>query len=285
MTAEEWERCTYPEPMLEFLRASGLASDRKRRLFSCACLRRCWHLVTDERCRHAVQVAERLADGWDRPEELAEARALAKAACREADYAVYREEFEVFPYKDRMTPNGVLAWTAGAAQAALAAELVEPFLVRAIGREPSVDPEGRRLRRVEVLGPSRHAVRAAGCAGRLAVWAEASPRDAESLRRILKSAQDTAERYEQEQQASLLRDLFHPSHPLAAAPCLPAGPGDRVYRLAGVVYTARRFEDLPVLADMLEEAGLTDAELLGHLRGPGPHVLGCHALDAVLGKA
>jgi hypothetical protein len=39
------------------------------------------------------------------------------------------------------------------------------------------------------------------------------------------------------------------------------------------------------LADLLEEAGLTDAELLGHLRGPGPHALGCWALDAVAGKS
>jgi hypothetical protein len=39
------------------------------------------------------------------------------------------------------------------------------------------------------------------------------------------------------------------------------------------------------LADALEEAGCTDANLLGHLRGPGPHALGCHALDAVLGKS
>ena len=37
-------------------------------------------------------------------------------------------------------------------------------------------------------------------------------------------------------------------------------------------------------ADLLEEAGATDAALLAHLRGPGPHALGCHALDAVLGK-
>jgi hypothetical protein len=56
-------------------------------------------------------------------------------------------------------------------------------------------------------------------------------------------------------------------------------------RLAETIYAARRFEDLPVLADLLEEAGSTDAALLGHLRGPGPHCLGCHALDAVLGKS
>jgi hypothetical protein len=41
---------------------------------------------------------------------------------------------------------------------------------------------------------------------------------------------------------------------------------------------------LPVLADLLDEAGATDAALLAHLRGPGPHALGCHALDAVRGK-
>jgi hypothetical protein len=34
-----------------------------------------------------------------------------------------------------------------------------------------------------------------------------------------------------------------------------------------------------VLADALEEAGCTDADLLGHLRGPGPHFRSCWALD------
>jgi hypothetical protein len=40
---------------------------------------------------------------------------------------------------------------------------------------------------------------------------------------------------------------------------------------------------LAVLADMLEEAGCVDAGLLGHLRGPGPHVRGCWAVDAPAG--
>jgi hypothetical protein len=39
-----------------------------------------------------------------------------------------------------------------------------------------------------------------------------------------------------------------------------------------------------LLAGALEDAGCTDAELLGHLRGPGLHVRGCWALDLVLGK-
>jgi hypothetical protein len=41
---------------------------------------------------------------------------------------------------------------------------------------------------------------------------------------------------------------------------------------------------LAVLADALEEAGCTDAEILDHLRGPGPHVRGCWPVDLCLGK-
>jgi hypothetical protein len=41
---------------------------------------------------------------------------------------------------------------------------------------------------------------------------------------------------------------------------------------------------MPVLADALEDAGCGDAELLGHLRGPGPHARGCFALDLLTGK-
>jgi hypothetical protein len=41
---------------------------------------------------------------------------------------------------------------------------------------------------------------------------------------------------------------------------------------------------LAVLSDALEEAGCSNAELLTHLRSPGPHVLGCWALDLILGE-
>ena len=40
---------------------------------------------------------------------------------------------------------------------------------------------------------------------------------------------------------------------------------------------------LAVLADALEEAG-ADQALLEHLRGPGPHLRGCHAVDLCLGR-
>jgi hypothetical protein len=50
---------------------------------------------------------------------------------------------------------------------------------------------------------------------------------------------------------------------------------------AGTLDLAR----LAVLADALEEAGCTDADILGHLRGPGPHARGCWVVDLLLGKS
>jgi hypothetical protein len=64
-----------------------------------------------------------------------------------------------------------------------------------------------------------------------------------------------------------------------------------VVRLAQAAYEERCLPGgeldngrLAVLADALEEAGSTDADILGHLRGPGPHVRGCWVVDLILGK-
>lgn len=54
MTGPEWNNCADPQAMLELLRESGRASERKLRLYFCACCRRAWHLLPDERSRAAV---------------------------------------------------------------------------------------------------------------------------------------------------------------------------------------------------------------------------------------
>jgi hypothetical protein len=103
-----------------------------------------------------------------------------------------------------------------------------------------------------------------------------------------------AERDERAAQAALLRDLYGllPFHPVSANLALLSWGGGTVRRLAEAAYKHRLLPDgtldrnrLAVLADALEEASCTDAELLAHLRSPGPHVRGCFALDAVLGKS
>ena len=60
MMEVEWLTCTDPERMLEFLK--GRASDRKLRLFSCACCRRIWTLL-DGWSQNAVAVSEQYVDG------------------------------------------------------------------------------------------------------------------------------------------------------------------------------------------------------------------------------
>jgi hypothetical protein len=60
MTEAEWLACEDPIAMLHFLR--GRVSDRKLRLYCCACCRLVWHQLRWNR-RKAVAIAERYADG------------------------------------------------------------------------------------------------------------------------------------------------------------------------------------------------------------------------------
>jgi hypothetical protein len=87
-------------------------------------------------------------------------------------------------------------------------------------------------------------------------------------------------------QADAIRDLFgNPFRPAAFDPIWLARNGGVVRRMAEAIYAERRFGDLPVLADALEEAGCADAAALNHCRQPGEHVRGCWVLDLLLGKA
>jgi hypothetical protein len=89
MTEAEWLTCDDPQKMLEFLRDGGKASDRKLRLFGCVCCRAIWELLTDERSREGVMVAERYADGQASTDQLAEAHLIAYAAHDNEDFADY----------------------------------------------------------------------------------------------------------------------------------------------------------------------------------------------------
>jgi hypothetical protein len=87
-----------------------------------------------------------------------------------------------------------------------------------------------------------------------------------------------------------LRDLLGPV-PFRPVTLSRAWRTPQVVALAQAAYGQRELPAgtleatrLAVLADALEEAGCAQTDLLGHLRGPGPHVRGCWAVDLLLGK-
>jgi hypothetical protein len=57
-----------------------------------------------------------------------------------------------------------------------------------------------------------------------------------------------------------------------------------VTAVATAIVAERRFQDAPILADALEDAGCAEQAILEHLRGPATHVLGCWALDHALAR-
>ena len=83
---------------------------------------------------------------------------------------------------------------------------------------------------------------------------------------------------------ALLHCLFGevPMRDCAGLPPALGRPGGSAVCIARAIYQGNCWEDLPILADALEEAGCADEALLRHCREPGPHARGCHALDDVL---
>ena len=223
MTEQEWLACTDPQKMLEHL--GDRASARKLRLFAVACCRKIWHLLPDQACRKAAQIAEGFAEGKAGISPLREVEGAG------AFYHDHRED----------VPEERLGYYAGGAifqlgQERLASDLVADAASNAVACS-TLDAGG----------------------GRLAVGA-----------------------------AALLCDLFSPFRPVTIAPtCLRP----QVVALAQAAYEQRELPAgtldtarLAVLADALEEAGCDQADLLAHLRGPGPHVRGCWAVDLLLGR-
>jgi hypothetical protein len=64
----------------------------------------------------------------------------------------------------------------------------------------------------------------------------------------------------------------------------PSWRTDATVSMAKRMYDSRDFGVMPILADALEDAGCTNADILSHCRGPGPHVRGCWVVDLLLGK-
>jgi len=203
MTEAEWLVCEDPQRMLEFLR--GQSTQRKLRLFLCACCRHLWDRNTPKAIKRAIKVAEKYAD----------------AVVGKETFSKMQQETAAFRC-DLLDPLSMLAGWALCPNAREAAEAMEDFARKEVRR-----PHADLLR--EVIG-----------------------------------------------------NLFRTTK---VDPSWLAWSNGTVVKLAQGIYDDRRFEDLPILADALEEAGCREQSVLDHLRGPGPHVRGCWPLDLILGRA
>ncbi len=234
--------------MLRFLR--GKSSVRKLRLFACACCRRVWDFLPTEENRHAIEVAERFADGLASDDELATVK---HHATRPAKDAAARS-ISNFP------------GAAAKAAAKLVGSRAYSRIYAAYSGQATSDAPQQVARE---LGVSAEAAK--------------DPRD----------AYIEAQTHEATIQTPLLRDLFGPLpfRLVTIDPTWLAWNDSLVVRLAQAVYEQRNMPEgtlddgrLAILADALEEAGCRDTGILGHLRGPGPHVRGCWVVDLLLGK-
>jgi hypothetical protein len=113
---------------------------------------------------------------------------------------------------------------------------------------------GSNLAQAAAVNAASAAARTAPAAGRNAAWSAA-----------------------RKHQLKLFWDIFPAARP--PTPRLTIA----VAALAEAIYQHQRWEDMPVLADRLEEQGCTDATILGHARGR-PHARGCWLVDMLTGR-
>lgn len=231
MTEEQWLACSDPLAMLQYRRGHG--SDRKFRLFACACCRRIWDLFPDPANRHLVAVVEDYPDGN------------------------YRRDF----------------FGEAPAQGVAPAPALQAAAVASSAREREFS-DNRAYWAAKYLGRGFYKMSAADSAFVVALHASAS----------LAAAPEQQSR-ERCHQADLIRCIFGSRlRPAILDSGWLARNENAVRRIAEGIYDERAFDRLPVLADALEDAGCNDAVLLAHLRGPGPHVRGCWAVDLILDK-
>jgi hypothetical protein len=222
VTEQQWLACTNPVLMLEFLQ--GKVSDRKLRLFACACCRFSFSTLSeqfDSSIDWAVETTEWYADDLVGEELRQEAeRTAGFVELGNADL-------------DSLVIPPLIA----TASAVLSTTNVWALLLECLGQIP--------------------------CDWRL-------------------PAGDELARFGRH----ILYDIFGSLafRPVVIDPLWLAWNDGTISRLAEKIYDDRTFDRLPILADALEDAGCSEADIVNHCRQPGEHVWGCWVVDLLLGK-
>lgn len=247
MSEEQWLSATEPNVMLRCLRNIGYAGDRRLRLFACACIRRVWYLLDDEASQRAVEVAEEYAEGQTSRKQLDHAKNSVWCPRKNSGpHIVSRKAL----LRRTLVEAACYAGTRGVSKAAADAT--------------------RHVIWVAGTEFYRHATLNSNCDSR-----------------YQRTQREDAKAVECAAHVALLRCIF--GNPFRPPPRLNASllawSDGTVRRIAQAIYDSRRFEDMPILADALEEAGCGDQEMLGHCREQeGVHARGCWVLDLLLQK-
>jgi hypothetical protein len=248
MTEEEWLACEDPERMVKLVR--GRSSNRKLRLFACACARLLWRWFEHPRCRDAVEVAERYADGAATQRERASACSAAKAVARQVTWQSPREW-----QAEAGRLHSLRAAACGVTHSNIEGSVVDVIRTTLSAYYFAAAEDARRSG-LPLVDPER--VR------------EVNLRVLAALSRRLRDVVGNPFRPASLEAAWLTADVVALAQAAYEERRLPEGTLDAT--------------GLAVLADALEEAGCAEDAILGHLRRPGPHVRGCFVIDLLLGR-
>jgi hypothetical protein len=227
MTEAEWLHCREPDEMLSHLRHRKppiRPTERKLRLYGCACCRRIWPKLMNPLDRQIVEGVERFVDGSATKAEFA-----AILAAAEQDYRreiAQRGDPRDWLDSGRVAVSYLTEWKTERNST--------EFLMTWLHRYCSASVPRRNTRG------------------------------------------------EKRQQCILLRDIV--GNPFRYARISTTCRTATVVTLAQAIYEDRTFDRLPILADALEDAGCTNAEVLNHCRQEGVHVRGCWVVDLLLNK-
>jgi hypothetical protein len=134
MTEGAWLITKLP---LDMLREYPIAwNERKVRLFWCACLRRVWDLVTDERTRRVVELVENMSEGMG-DALRSEIEAVRRHFARD-NLGTFTRHPDCFPYDPDYWKLGLYVQTPPAPLLALVARAAEHVVGSAIPRSDHV---------------------------------------------------------------------------------------------------------------------------------------------------
>lgn len=254
MTRDEWESCTDPAALLKFhTERTGGPSERQARLVLIALCRLAWDQLTDERSRHAVEIAEAYVEGQADADDRRVANHKAEDAYDNSIYCPVSWAGRAAIWVADHKPMIGLGYLFGDVWATDVKQILCDVFRDICGRPFNSPRFARSAWECKVCGARPDAdgevTHGKGCYqldenGGGSEWVE--------------------------EDSPLSRWL--------------AWNDGVVPKMVERIYHEQRWDEVAILADALEEAGCTDVDMLGHLRNGKQHWRGCWPIDTLLGK-